>query len=201
MAVKCYYVTPITLTLIPTVRAIAVHGSATIDGRREKRHRSYPLQNARGWHPPNGRPVPGRCHRPPRPSSLPAPGTPSRSRPPTLPPSSSSRPAPSLVHPALSSGPDHRTPHPRQEFREPLLAAPPLPPDGYNDADNQRSVDAARDPLPEDDRLRAAQSASLSSPPPRAGGCVRGAEHQRPVTPGIVQPLGQVPPHGCPSSS
>ena len=128
MAVKCYYVTPITLTLIPTVRAIAVHGSATIDGRREKRHRSYPLQNARGWHPPNGRPVPGRCHRPPRPSSLPAPGTPSRSRPPTLPPSSSSRPAPSLVHPALSSGPDHRTPHPRQEFREPLLAAPPSHP-------------------------------------------------------------------------
>ena len=44
-----------------------------------------------------------------------------------LPPSSSSRPAPSLVHPTLSSGPDHRTPHPRQKFREPLLANPPPP--------------------------------------------------------------------------
>ncbi len=80
-----------------------------------------------------------------------------------------------------------------------LSLPPPLPLDSYNDADNQRSVDAARDLLPEDDRLRAAQSASLSSPPPRAEGCVRGAEHQRPVTPGIAQPLGQVPPYGCPS--
>ena len=63
---------------------------------------------------------------------------------------------------------------------------PLLPPDGYNDADNQHSVDATRDRLPEDDRLRAAQSASLSSPLPRAGGCVRNAEHQHPVTPGIA---------------
>jgi hypothetical protein len=75
---------------------------------------------------------------------------------------------------------------------------PPLPPDGYNNADNQRSVDTARDLLLEDNRLRAAQSALLSSPPPRAGGCMRGAEHQRPVTPGIAQPLGQVPPRGYP---
>jgi hypothetical protein len=105
----------------------------------------------------------------------------------------------SLIHLALSSGPNHHTPHPCQELREPPRR-PPLPPDGYNDANNQRSVDAASDPLREDERLRATQSALLLSPPPRAGGCMRGAEHQSPVTPGIAQPLHQVPPHGCSSS-
>ena len=113
-----------------------------------------------------------------------------------------------FLPPGTEPCPPHPIFRPRSSYSSPPPGVPrasprrpPLPPDGYNDADNQRSVDATRDPLPEDDRLRAAQSASLSSPPPRAGGCVRGAEHQRPVTPGIAQPLGQVPPHGCPSSS
>jgi hypothetical protein len=98
----------------------------------------------------------------------------------------------------VPSGLNHCTPHPRQEFRKP--PRPPPLPDGHADADNQRSVNAARDPSPEDDRPLATESASLSSLPPREGGCVRGAEHQRPVAPVIAQPLGQVPPHGRPSS-
>ena len=40
-----------------------------------------PLQNATEWHPPSGRPVPGRRRCPPLPSSLPAPGIPSWSWP------------------------------------------------------------------------------------------------------------------------
>jgi hypothetical protein len=122
---------------------------------------------------------------------------------------------------------DHRTPHPRQEFREPPRPPPPPPPppptppqhhpparwsaplpappppltDGHDNADNQCSIDAARDPLPEDDKPLGTESALLLSLPPRAGGCVSGAEHQLPVAPVIAQPLGQVPPHGRPSSS
>ena len=77
---------------------------------------------------------------------------------------------------------------------------PPSPPDGDNDVDNQRSVDAMMDLSPEDDRRQATQSQSalLSSLPPRMGG---GCRTQRLVTPGIMQLLGQVPPHGHPSSS
>ena len=81
------------------------------------------------------------------------------------------------------------------------LLAPPLspsPPDGDDNVVNQRSVDATMDPLPEDNRRQATQSASSLSPPPRKGG---GHRTQRPVTPEITQPLGQVPPHGHPSSS
>jgi hypothetical protein len=104
-------------------------------------------------------------------------------------------PALSLIHPALYL--------PASIFvlltpaRNPtsLLTAPPLP---LPPAD-QRSVEATRDPSPEDVRPRATQSASSSSPPSRAGG--GGRRTQRPVAPGIVQPLGRVPPHGHPSSS
>ena len=78
-----------------------------------------------------------------------------------------------------------------------LLVPPPSPPDGDNDVDDQCSVDAMMDPSPEDDRRRAAQSLSSSSLLPRTGG--EGRRTQRPVTPGITQPLGQVPPHGHPS--
>jgi hypothetical protein len=45
-------------------------------------------------------------------------------------------------------------------------ASPPPLPDGHDNADNQRSVDAARDPLPEDNRPLATKSALLSSLPP-----------------------------------
>jgi hypothetical protein len=110
-------------------------------------------------------------------------------------------PARAEPHPPrpVPSGLDHRTPHPRLEFREP--PCPPPFPDGHDSANNQRSVDAARNPLPEDDRPLATKSMLLLSLPPRAGGCVSGAEHQRPVALVIVQPLGQVPPHGCQSLS
>ena len=57
-----------------------------------------------------------------------------------------------------------------------LLAPPPVspPPDGDNDADDQRSVNATMNPSAEDDS---------------------------PVAPGITQPLSQVPPHVYPSSA
>ena len=109
-------------------------------------------------------------------------------------------PALSLVHPALYLPASIIVLHTPARSSASLLAPPPLP-DGHDDADNQRSIDAARDPSPEEDRPLATKSASLSSLPPRAGGCVRGAEQQRPVAPVIAQPLGQVPPHGRPSSS
>ena len=51
---------------------------------------------------------------------------------------------------------------------------PPSPPDGDNDADDQRSVNATLDPSSEDNRPRATQSTSSSSPPPTTEG---GAEH------------------------
>ncbi len=76
---------------------------------------------------------------------------------------------------------------------------PPLPsppPYGDNNADDQCRVEATRDPSSEEVRPRATQSASLSSPPSRAAGG-EGHRTQRPVAPGIMQPLGRVPPHGC----
>ena len=109
-------------------------------------------------------------------------------------------PALSLVHPALYLPASIIVLHTPARSSASLLAPPPLP-DGHDNADNQRSVDAARDPSPEDDRPLATKSASLSSLPPRVGGCVSGAEHRRPVAPVIAQPLGLVPPHGRPSSS
>ena len=95
--------------------------------------------------PPGPRPCPCRRHfRPPLPPACAEP------RPPRLVPSS------------LNTCP----PHPCQGFREP--SRPPLsPPDGNNDADNQRSVEATTEPLSMDDRPRATQSALSSSPPPR----------------------------------
>jgi len=101
-------------------------------------------------------------------------------------------PPPRLV----PSGLDTCSPHPCQEFREPPCPPPLPPPDGDNDADDRRSVDATTDPLPENNRLRATQSTSLLSPLPTTGG---GRRTLHPVTPGITQMLCQVPPHGHPS--
>jgi hypothetical protein len=71
-----------------------------------------------------------------------------------------------------------------------LLAAPPppSPPRGDNNAADQRSVEATRDPSPEDVRPRATQSASLSSPLSRAGGG-RGPEHSALSLPGLCSRL------------
>ncbi len=121
VASKCYRLTPITLPLIPTVQAKAVHGSATIDEGREERP---PPSETRQEYPPSGHLVPSRHRCPLRPSSLPAPGTPSRYRPPALPPPSSSRPVRSLVHPALYlPAPIVVLLAPRQGFCEPPLAS------------------------------------------------------------------------------
>ena len=78
-------------------------------------------------------------------------------------------PALSLVHPPrlVPSSLDTCHPHPCQGFREPSRPPPLSPPDGNNDADDQRSVEDTMEPLSEDDRPRATQSALLSSPPPR----------------------------------
>ncbi len=106
-------------------------------------------------------------------------------------------PPPRLV----PSGLDTHSPHPCQEFCEPPCPPLPPPPDDDNDADNRRIVDATMDPPPEDDRPRATQSTSSSSPPPTTGGG-RGAEHcALSFTPGIMQALCWVPPHGHPSLS
>ena len=86
-------ITLITLPLlIPTVRAIAVHGSATIN-RGGRRDAPFPKRDG-GGHPTRGRPVPSRHCRPPRPSSPPAPC-------PRPGPLLFLPPALSLVHPAL----------------------------------------------------------------------------------------------------
>ena len=79
---------------------------------------------------------------------------------------------------------------------------PPLSPsEGNNNADDQRSVDVTMDPSPEDNRPRATQSTSLSSPPPTMGEGGEGCRTQHPVASGIMQLLGQVPPHSHPLSS
>ena len=178
------------------VQAIAIHGSATIDGRQEKRPpapsetRQGGIYRAVVWSPAAAIVRHTRACSPP-PGPHPGPGC-RRCHPPLPPARSESHPPCPIFRPRSSySSPPPGVPQ--------ASLPPPPPPDGYNNADNQRSLDAVRDRLPEDDRLRATQSASLLSPLPRAGGCVRGAEHQRPVTPRIVQPLGQVPPQGCPS--
>jgi hypothetical protein len=104
--------------------------------------------------------------RPPRPLGPPTGPGHQRCRPP-LPPARAEPHPPGLVPPGL----DLRLPHPRQEYRKPpRRPPPPSPPHGDNNALDQRSVEATRDPSPEDVRPRATQSASLSSPPSRAGG-------------------------------
>ena len=155
--------------LILTVQVIAVHGSAVIDVRREE---TPPLpKHDGGGHPPRGRPVPScHCH-PPCPSLPPAPGTPSGSRPrcccPPPPPACVEPRPPCRVPPGLDLCP----PHPRQEFsKPPCRPPPPSPPHGDNNADDQCSVEATREPSPEDDKPRDTQSVSSSSLPPRAGG-------------------------------
>ena len=138
-----------------------------------------------GGHPPRGRPVPScHCH-PPCPSLPPAPGTPSGSRPrcccPPPPPACVEPRPPCRVPPGLDLCP----PHPRQEFsKPPCRPPPPSPPHGDNNADDQCSVEATREPSPEDDKPRDTQSVSLSSLPPRAGGGGEGAEHSTLLLPG-----------------
>jgi hypothetical protein len=150
----------------------------------------------------SSRPVPGpaiyarhaRAHPPPQ---GPRPG-PSRHRcRPPLPPARAEPRPPRLV----PSGLDNRPPHPCQEFREPPCPPPLSPPEGNNNANDQRSVDATIDPSPEDNRPRATQSTSLSSPPPTMGEGGEGCRTQHPVASGIMQLLGQVPPHSHPLSS
>ena len=77
---------------------------------------------------------------------------------------------PALAEPCpphlVPSGLDNRPPHPCQKFREPPYP-PPSPPNGNNDADDQRSVDATMDLSPEDYMPWAIQSTLLSSTPPQ----------------------------------
>ena len=82
--------------------------------------------------------------------------------------------------------------YPTERLHDPgsdrALSSAPLPPsalDGEdNNADDQRSVEATKDPSPEDHvRTRATQSASLSSPPSRA------AEHSALSLPGSCSRL------------
>jgi hypothetical protein len=151
--------------------------SATIDGGREERP---PLRNTTTGASTARSSGPQPSPSPASPSLPPTPGTPYGSRPPTLPPPSSSHPR------CASSTPVLLTP-----TRNPasLLAAPPsLSPHGDNNTADQSSVEATRDPSLEGIRPRATQSASLSSPPSRAGEG-EGRRTQRPVALGIVQPL------------
>ena len=177
MASTCYLlITHILLLLIPTVRAITLRlWVVTIDKWREERPPSPKRDGGASAARSSSRPVPGHRRRPPRPSSPPARPGPSRHHchPPLPPARAEPRP------PALSC-----TFRPRYSSSSPLpgiprasLSLPPplSPPNKDNDANDQRSVDATMDPLPEDDRPRATQSTSSSSPPPTTGG--GGAEH------------------------
>jgi hypothetical protein len=172
----------------------------TIDKWREERPPSPKRDGGASAAWSSSRPVPGHRRRQPRPSSPPEPGTPSWAQPPPLPPFSSSRPHRASSTPPCNFGPRYSSSSPLLGILRASLPPPLSPPDGDNDANDQRSVDATMDPSPEDDRLRATQSTSLSSPPPTTGGG-EGCRTQRPVAPGITQPLCQVPPHGHPSSS
>jgi hypothetical protein len=180
--------------LILAVRVIAVHGSATIDKRQEE---DPPLQKCEGGHPPRGRPVPSsHCH-PPRPSSPPAPGAPSGSRsldhrrccPPPPPACVDFRP-PRRVPPGLNGSTSSSSPPGIPQASSPPPS--PSPPHGNNNAYDQRSVEATRKQSPEYDKPRASQYVSSSSLPPRVGGGRgEGCRTQRPVAPGIAQPISQ----------
>ena len=165
-----FYYSSIVL-LIPTVQAIAVHGSATIDGEWEeippppKRDGGVSAARSSG---PRLSPSPATPELAPHPwDSLRVPAT-NAAAPLFLPP------ALSLIHPVLYL--------PASIFvlltpaRNPKIpqasspSSPPSPPHSNKNAANQHSVKATRDPSPEDVRPRATQSASSSSPPSRAGG-------------------------------
>ncbi len=126
--------------------------------------------------PPGPRPGPSRHHcRPPLPPTRAEP------RPPHL----------------VPSGLDTRPPHPCREFREPPCPPPRLPPM----ATMTSTTSAAS--TPRWTRRRRTTGRGPPSPchrrshrPQRGGGC----RTQRPVTPGITQPLCQVPPHDHTSS-
>ncbi len=78
---------------------------------------------------------------------------------------------PHLVPPGLDLCP----PHPRQEFRKPpLRPPPPSPPHGDSNTNDQQSVEATREPSPED-----------------AGAGGGGRRTQCPVAPEITQPISQ----------
>ncbi len=185
-------------TFIPTIRAIAIHGSVTIDGGRGERP-SPPKHDggASAARSSGPRPSPS----PAMPELAPHPWDPVRvpatnaAAPLFLPP------ALSLIHPALYL--------PASIF---VLLTP---------ARNPASLLAAAPSLSSPRRQQCRQPAQHQSHEgPIAGGCQaaghpvrivivpavqgRGGEGRRtqcPVAPGIVQPLGWVPPHGHPSLS
>ena len=168
--------------LIPTVRAIAIHGSVTIDGGREE----IP--------PPPKRDGGGICrvvvrspavavarHTRARPPPLGPPTGPShqRCRPP-LPPACTEPHPPRLVPPGL----DLRPPHPHQEsHKPPCRPPPPSPPHGDNNTADQRSVEATRDLSPEDVRPQATLVRVVVVPAVQGGGG-EGAEHSALSLPG-----------------
>jgi len=186
-------------TFIPTVLAIAVHGSAAIDGGREDR--PPPSKHDGGSSVARSSvPRPSPSHA--TPELAPHPWDPVRvpatnaAAPLFLPP------ALSLIHPPCTSRPRSLSSSPPSGIPQASsLPPPPSPPHGDNNAAEQRStVEATRDPSPEDVRPWATQSVSSSSPPSRAGG--EGRRTQCPVAPpGIVQPLCRETPHGHPSLS
>ena len=193
MASKCYLLmTAITLLLlIPTVGAIVVYGYATTNKGREERPPS-PKRDGGASATRSSSPRPSPSPAAPKLATCP--------RDPVPGPATTTAallfllPALSLAHPTLylpASIPVLLTP----ARNSASLPAPPLsPPDGDNNADDQRSVNATMEPSPEDYRPWATQSTSLSSTPPTTGGG-EGCRTQRPVAPGITQPLCQVPPH------
>lgn len=100
--------------------------------------------------------------RPPPPGPRPCPGR-RRFRPPLPPACAEPRPPP----PPCTFQPRYLSSSPLPGLPRAFSPPPLSPPDGNNDADDQRSVEDTMEPLSEDDRPRATQSALLSSPPPR----------------------------------
>jgi hypothetical protein len=119
--------TPITLPLIPTVQAIAVHGSATIDrGRKDpppplKRNRVASTKRSSVPRPSTWPAAIGRCTQAYSPLQEPHPDPSRRCCHPPLSPACA-EPCPPRP---LPSGLDHRTPHLRQEFPKPPCPPPP----------------------------------------------------------------------------
>ena len=183
--------------LIPTVRAIADHGYITIDGGREERHPS-PKRDGRASAPrsPGPRPSPspaGYELAPRRQDPVPGPADNAfalRFLPPTL----------SLVYPALYLSASILILLTPARNSTSLLAPPPhLPPTGTTTSTTSAALTPGWTR-----RWRTTEGGPPSTRrrrplhPKRGGG---GRRTQRPVTPGITQPLGQVPLHGHLSSS